>query len=112
MVTVAWASWLLSWETFTLVRTVSFVQWYKCICSQESSYVLSAGGGLRKALHLRSYRQEIIVMVSDVQRLDSFLQAADSLQQLGLSNILLLSYSQDMCETIAPILPDIGCGWS
>lgn len=51
-------------------------------------------------------------MVSDVYRLDSFLQAAGSLHQLGLSNILLLSYSQDMCKEIAPMVPDIGCGWS
>ena len=78
----------------------------------DSSPVLSAGGGLHRALHLRSYKQEVIIMVSDVQRLDSFLQAADSLQQLGLSNILLLSYSKDMCDVIDPIVPDIGCAWS
>lgn len=85
---------------------------YKSACSYDSSRVLSAGGGLHRALHLRSYQQEVIIMVSDVQRLDSFLQAADSLQQLGLNNILLLSYSKDMCKVIAPIVPDIGCAWS
>lgn len=74
--------------------------------------VLIAGGGLHRALQLRSYKQEVVIMVSDVQRLDSFLQAADSLQQLGLSNILLLSYSIDMCKVIAPVVPDIGCAWS
>ena len=74
--------------------------------------VLVAGGGLHRALQLRSYKQEVVIMVSDVQRLDSFLQAADSLQQLGLSNILLLSYSKDMCKVIAPVVPDIGCAWS
>ena len=84
----------------------------KIAYSYDSVPVLSAGGGLHRALHLRSYKQEIIIMVSDVQRLDSFLQAADSLQQLGLSNILLLSYSKDMCDVIASIVPDVGCAWS
>lgn len=85
---------------------------YRITRSYDSFPVFSAGGGLHRALHLRSYKQEVIIMVSDVQRLDSFLQAADSLQQLGLSNILLLSYSKDMCEVIAPTVADIGCAWS
>ena len=80
--------------------------------SSASFTVPIAGGGLHRALQMRSYKKEVILMVSDVYRLDSFLQAADSLRQLGLSNILLLSYSQDMCKTIAPAVPDIGCGWS
>ena len=53
-----------------------------------------------------------MVMVSNLDRLDNFLQAVHSLQQLGLSNILLLSYSQDMCEAVLPFVPDIGCTWS
>ena len=56
--------------------------------------------------------QEVIIMVSDLRRLDSFLQAADSLKRLGLTNILLLSHSEDMCNTIHPVVPDIGCAWS
>lgn len=51
-------------------------------------------------------------MVSDLKRLDSFLQAADSLQRLGLSNILLLSHTEAMCEKISPIVPNVGCAWS
>ena len=51
-------------------------------------------------------------MASNLERLDNFLQAVDSLQQLGLSNVLLLSYSQDMCEAITPFIPEIGCAWS
>ena len=51
-------------------------------------------------------------MVSDLNRLDSFLQAADSLESLGLSNILLLSHSEAMCAKISPIVPDVGCSWS
>ena len=51
-------------------------------------------------------------MVSDLNRLDSFLQAAGSLQHLGLSNILLLSHSEAMCGRISPIVSSIGCTWS
>ena len=51
-------------------------------------------------------------MVTDVLRMDSFLQAADSLQQQGLSNILLLSHNQAMCEAITLVVPHIGCAWS
>lgn len=75
-------------------------------------YELCAGRQLHHALQLRSFKQEVIIMVSDVHRLDSFLQAAESLRLLGLSNILLLSHSQAMCEAIAPVVPDIGCAWS
>lgn len=53
-----------------------------------------------------------MVFVSNLERLDNFLQAVDSLQQLGLSHVLLLSYSQDTCEAIAPLVPEIGCAWS
>ena len=73
---------------------------------------VSAGAGLQQALNSRSHKQEIMVFVSDLERLDNFLQAVDSLQQLGLSHVLLLSYSQETCEEIAPVVPDIGCAWS
>lgn len=70
------------------------------------------GDGLRQALQSRSYKQEVILMVSNIERLDSFVQAVYSLRKLGLSNILLLSYNEDTCQAIAPVVPEIGCGWS
>lgn len=72
----------------------------------------AAGSGLHKALQSRSYKKEVIIMVSDLNRLDSFLQAADSLESLGLSNVLLLSHSEAMCAKISPKVPDVGCSWS
>lgn len=109
-VIAAWASLSRLSEMSIRVRRRSQVT--RTPRSSDLLPVLTAGGGLHRALQLRSYKQEVVIMVSDVQRLDSFLQAADSLQQLGLSNILLLSYSKDMCEVIAPVVLDIGCAWS
>ena len=71
-----------------------------------------AGSALREALQARSYKKEVIIMVSDLKRLDSFLQAADSLQHLGLSNVLLLSHTEAMCERISLVVSSIGCAWS
>lgn len=71
-----------------------------------------AGSALLEALQARSYKKEVVIMVSDLKRLDSFLQAADSLQHLGLSNILLLSHTEAMCEKISLIVPSVGCAWS
>lgn len=51
-------------------------------------------------------------MVSDNKMLDSFLQASNSFARLGMGHILLLSYSQAMCEAINEITPDVGCAWS
>lgn len=51
-------------------------------------------------------------MVTDDKVLDNFLQASNSFAQLGMSHILLLSYSQGMCEAINAAVPDIGCAWS
>lgn len=76
-------------------KRCSFEHWCMTCCSLTSCSICGVGGGLHRALQLRSYKHEVILMVSDIHRLDSFLQAADSLQQLGLSNILLLSYSSD-----------------
>ncbi|DBB03375.1 TPA: hypothetical protein ACH3X3_010747 [Trebouxia sp. C0006] len=73
---------------------------------------LYTSSALREALQARSYKKEVIIMVSDLNRLDSFLQAAGSLQHLGLSNILLLSHSEAMCGRISPIVSSIGCTWS
>ena len=72
----------------------------------------TAGEGLHQALKMRSHKQEVMIFVSDLERLDDFLQVVDSLQKLGLSNVLLLSQSQDMCKSIIPFVPDIGCAWS
>lgn len=74
--------------------------------------LFTVGEGLHQALKMRSHKQEVMLFVSDLKRLDDFLQVVDSLQKLGLSNVLLLSYSQDMCESIIPFVPDIGCAWS
>ena len=77
-----------------------------------STSVTGTGEELQRALQLRSYKQEVIIMVTDLRRLDSFLQAADSLNQLGLDNILLLSHSEAMCNLITPLVPETGCAWS
>ena len=84
---------------------------YKII-SPDSCSGFTAGEGLHQALEMRSHKQEVMIFVSDFKRLDNFLQVVDSLQKLGLNNTLLLSYSQDMCESIIPFVPDIGCAWS
>lgn len=51
-------------------------------------------------------------MVSDHVRIDSFLQAANSMHRLGLGHILLLSLTKADCEAINQVVPDIGCGWT
>lgn len=51
-------------------------------------------------------------MVSDIKRIDSFLQSSHSLLQLGLAHVLLLSLDQAYCEAIAEYVPDIGCAWT
>ena len=94
----------------------------QCSCRMQSIQVNSTskltfafyitGSALREALQARSYKREVIIMVSDLKRLDSFLKAADSLQHLGLTNILLLSHSEAMCGKISPIVPSVGCAWS
>ena len=61
---------------------------------------------------MRIHQQKVMVFVSDLKRLDDSLQVVDLLQKLGLSNVLLLSYSQDVCESIIPFVTDIGCAWS
>lgn len=51
-------------------------------------------------------------MVSDMKRIDSFLQSSQSLLQLGLAHTLLLSLDQAYCEAIAEYVPDTGCAWT
>ena len=51
-------------------------------------------------------------MVSDRHRIDGFLQGARSLQLLGLHHILLLSLTQQECERINAVVPEVGCGWT
>lgn len=51
-------------------------------------------------------------MVSDIQRIDSFLQSSQSLSQLGLEHILLLSLDEAYCNTIVDYVPDVGCAWT
>jgi len=107
-------------DLYTGARMLGHVQQYSCRMQSIQVKLMSklifafyvAGSALREALQARSYRKEVIIMVSDLNRLDSFLQAADSLQHLGLSNILLLSHSEAMCGRISPIVPSIGCTWS
>ena len=70
------------------------------------------GQGLHEAAEKRSYKQEVILMVSDLKRVDTFLQGSHTLMQLGLAHILLLSLDQPMCERINELVPDIGCAWS
>lgn len=71
-----------------------------------------AGQALREALQARSYKQEVIVMVSDHSRIDSFLQAANSLHSFGLGHILLLGLTKTDCEAVNKVVPDIGCAWT
>ncbi|KAL0053604.1 hypothetical protein WJX82_008204 [Trebouxia sp. C0006] len=71
-----------------------------------------SGEGLRAALQARSFRQEVILMVSDHKRIDGFLQGARSLQLLGLNHILLLSLTESECKLIRNVVPEIGCGWT
>jgi len=107
-------------DLYTSARMLGLVQQYSCWMESIQVNLISkpilasyvAGSALREALQARSYKKEVIIMVSDLNRLDSFLQAADSLQHLGLSNILLLSHSEAMCGRISPIVPSIGCTWS
>ena len=99
-----------SWETCTKVSdTCSSATNNTPPCNTN---VTVAGEELHRALQLRSYKQEVIIMVTDLRRLDGFLQAAGSLNQLGLDNILLLSHSKAMCNLITPVVPKIGCAWS
>ncbi len=107
-------------DLYTSARMLGLVQQYSCWMESIQVNLISkpilasyvAGSALREALQARSYKKEVIILVSDLNRLDSFLQAADSLQHLGLSNILLLSHSEAMCGRISPIVPSIGCTWS
>lgn len=63
-------------------------------------------------MQARSFRQEVILMVSDHKRIDGFLQGARSLQLLGLDHILLLSLTQRECKIIRDAVPEVGCGWT
>jgi len=74
--------------------------------------LLLPGVGLQQALQARSFKQEVVVMVSDDTMLDSFLQASNSFARLGMGHILLLSYTEAMCAAISSIIPDVGCAWS
>ena len=51
-------------------------------------------------------------MVSDRDRMDTFLQAANSIHALGFGHILLLGLTNADCEAINSVVPDIGCGWT
>lgn len=82
-----------------------------CTCSRTINSCI-VGAALHEAAQHRSYKHEIILMVSDLKRIDSFLQGSHSLLQLGLAHILLLSLDQPMCERVNSIVPDIGCAWS
>ena len=52
------------------------------------------------------------MMVSDHSRIDSFLQAANSMHSLGLGHILLLGLTRTDCEAVNQVVPDIGCAWT
>ena len=71
-----------------------------------------SGEGLRAALEARSFRQEVILMVTDRNRLDGFLQGSKSLYALGLHHILLLAMTQEECELVKAVVPAVGCGWT
>ena len=73
---------------------------------------LLPGEGLKAALDARSFRQEVILMVTDRKRIDGFLQGTKSLHQLGLHHILLLAISQDECALVNNVVPEVGCGWT
>lgn len=75
-------------------------------------YILFSGDGLKAALNARSFRQEVILMVTDRKRIDGFLQGAKSLHLLGLHHILLLGLTEEECEGANAVVPEIGCGWT
>lgn len=78
----------------------------------DTSTCPPAGRALREALQARSYKQEVILMVSDRDRIDTFLQAANSMHRFGFGHILLLSMTESDCQAINNVVPEIGCGWT
>ena len=71
-----------------------------------------AGEGLKAALEARSFRQEVILMVTDRKRIDGFLQGTKSLYKLGFHHVLLLAMTKDECELVNTVVPEVGCGWT
>ena len=67
---------------------------------------------MQEALQARSYKKEVILMVSGPERIDSFLQAANSIHGLGFGHIMLLGLSEDDCKIVNQTVPAIGCGWT
>ncbi|KAI8472118.1 MAG: hypothetical protein J3K34DRAFT_520008 [Monoraphidium minutum] len=72
---------------------------------------ISSSGGLKAALAARSFRREVILMISEARRLDANLGAWYSLRALGLGHVLFVSTDAATCRAVEMLEPELGCTW-
>eukprot|EP00798_Chlamydomonas_sp_ICE-L_P004759 gene4759-34509_t len=69
------------------------------------------GEKFREALLARSYKKELIIMVTSSNQMLMVTQALMNLRRLGLEHVLLLSTNKKECQAVNHRLSDYGCAY-